>query len=175
MQVVNIHQRRFPRPPGEVGRLLDTLASEDDTLWPCSLWPAMRFDRPLGVGADGGHGPVGYVVVEYDPGRRIRFRFSAPRGFNGHHEFEVLPESDGATLRHTIDMNAEGPALLTWPLAIRWLHDACLEDAFATAEVSLGLAPTIQPWSLWVKLLRLAMAGGKAKPQHIASSAPTHA
>jgi hypothetical protein len=64
-------------------------------------------------------------------------------------------------------MNATGPALLTWPLAIRLLHDACLEDAFATAEASLGLSPTIVPWSPWVKLLRWTMTGGKARPQAI--------
>ncbi|UNO43730.1 DUF2867 domain-containing protein [Streptomyces sp. MST-110588] len=38
----------------------------------------MRFDRPLGVGAYGGHGPVRYRVSAYDPGRRIRFDFTSP-------------------------------------------------------------------------------------------------
>lgn len=167
MHIINIHQRSIPRPAAEVGRLLDTLASDDDALWPRKLWPAMRFDRPLAVGADGGHGPVGYAVVDYKPSWLVRFKFSAPRGFNGHHQLEVIPEDDGTLLRHTIDMNAEGPALLTWPLAIRWLHDACLEDAFATAEVSLGLTPTVITWSPWVKLLRWAMSGGKMGPQQI--------
>jgi hypothetical protein len=131
----------------------------------------MRFDRPLGVGADGGHGPVGYAVAQYEPGRFIRFKFSAPRGYNGHHWLEAIPDGDGTLLRHTIDMDTAGPALLTWPLAVRWLHDACLEDAFATAEVSLGLAPTVIPWSPWVKLLRWAMTGGKARPQRFAAQA----
>jgi hypothetical protein len=168
VHVVNIHQRVIARPIEEVGRLLDSLASDHDALWPRNLWPAMRFDRPLGVGADGGHGPVRYVVTEYEPGRRVRFRFKAPRGYNGWHELEVLSEGDGTLVRHTIDMNATGPALLTWPLAIRWLHDALLEDAFATAEVSLGITPTVIPWSLWVKFLRWAMFGGKARPQRFA-------
>jgi len=171
MRVTNIHQRHIPRPPAEVGRLLDSLASERDELWPRALWPAMRFDRPLGIGADGGHGPVRYVVTEYEPGRRVRFRFKAPRGYNGWHELEVTGERDGTLLRHTIEMNATGPALLTWPLAVRWLHDALLEDAFATAEVSLGLAPTIIPWSLWVKFLRWGMTGGNARPQRFATRA----
>jgi hypothetical protein len=171
MRITNIHQRRIPRPPAAVGGLLDTLASDHDQLWPRDLWPAMRFDRPLSVGADGGHGPVGYAVVEYDPGRRIRFRFSRPAGFNGWHELEVLPQGDGTLLRHTIEMKATGPALLTWPLAIRWLHDACLEDAFATAEASLGLAPTVIFWSSWVRFLRWAMTGGKARPQRFATHA----
>ena len=168
LRVINIHQRSIPRSAAEVGRLLDTLASDHDQLWPRGLWPAMRFDRPLGVGADGGHGPVRYAVIDYEPGQRVRFSFKAPRGLNGWHELEVRPEGDGTLLRHTIEMNATGPALLTWPLAIRWLHDACLEDAFAAAEVSLGLTPTIVPWSPWVKLLRWAMTGGKAGPQRFA-------
>jgi hypothetical protein len=170
LHVVNIHQRSIPRPAAEVGRLLDTLASERDQLWPRGLWPAMRFDRPLSVGADGGHGPVRYAVVDYEPGQRIRFKFSGPRGFNGWHELQLQPEGDGALLRHVIQIDAEGPALLTWPLAIRWLHDACLEDAFATAEVSLGLALTVVPWSPWVKFLRWAMFAGKARPQRFATT-----
>jgi hypothetical protein len=170
LHVVNIHQRTIARPTTEVGRLLDSLASDQDLLWPRGLWPAMRFDRPLAVGADGGHGPVGYAVIEYEPGRRVRFRFSRPAGFNGWHELEVLPQGDGTLIRHTIEMDATGPALLTWPLAIRWLHDACLEDAFATAEASLGLTPTVVPWSPWVKLLRWIMTGSKARPQCFAAT-----
>ena len=43
--------------PGVAGRLLDGLSAADDRLWPKDRWPAMRFDRPLKVGARGGHGP----------------------------------------------------------------------------------------------------------------------
>jgi hypothetical protein len=171
LRVTNVHRRRIPRSPAEVGRLIDSLASDQDRLWPRALWPAMRFDRPLGVGADGGHGPIGYTVVAYEPAQRIRFHFTRPAGFDGWHELEALPDGDGTHLCHTIEMNTTGPALLTWPLAIRWLHDACLEDAFATAEISLGLAPTIVPWSPWVRLLRWAMTGGNARPQRFGSPA----
>lgn len=171
MRVTNIHERRIARPPAEVGALLDTLASDADALWPRTNWPAMDFDRPLGVGADGGHGPVGYSVVEYVPGRRVKFRFSRPAGFNGHHWFEVIPDGNSATvLRHTIEMKAEGPALLTWPLAIRWLHDACVEDALAVGQASLGIEPLVVPWSPWVKVLRWLMTGGRARPQKLLRS-----
>jgi hypothetical protein len=168
LRVSNVHQRRIPRSPAEVGRLIGSLASDRDALWPRGLWPAMRFDRPLGVGADGGHGPIRYSVVEYDPGRYIRFRFSAPRGFNGHHRLEAIPEGNGTLLRHTIEMNAKGWALVTWPLFVRPLHNALIEDAFAITEISLGLTPTIVPWSPWVRFLRWAMTGGKARPQRFA-------
>lgn len=155
MHVLNIHERRFARPAAEVGALLDTLASDNDALWPRSLWPALRFDRPLGVGTDGGHGPIRYSVVEFAPGRCVKFRFSGPRGFDGHHWFEVVPDGEACRLSHTIEMDARGPALLTWPLAIRHLHDALLEDAFATAEVSFRdkAAKRSSGWNLQSKSL----------------------
>ena len=128
----------------------------------------MRFDRPLGVGADGGHGPIRYSVEEYIPGRRVKFRFSGPRGFNGRHWFEVVPEGEAATvLRHAIAMRAEGPALLSWPLAIRHLHDALIEDALTVAQASLGIEPDIVPWSPWVRILRWLLSAGKARPQKL--------
>ncbi|MGE5469060.1 MAG: SRPBCC family protein [Ignavibacteria bacterium] len=166
MQVLNIHERRIPRPAAEVGRLIDTLASEGDRLWPRALWPAMRFDRALGVGAEGGHGPIGYAVGEYRPGNYVRFRFTAPGGFTGGHWFDVHAEGDAAcVLRHTISMDARGSGLLLWTLAIRALHDALIEDAFATAEAALGLTPQVRPWTPWVRLLRRLIAGRRARPQ----------
>lgn len=166
MQILNIHERSIARPAAAVGALIDTLSSDGDALWPRSLWPAMRFDRPLSVGADGGHGPIGYAVTEYRPGNYVRFRFSGPKGFNGHHWFDLVPEGEGAcTLRHTIAMDARGLGLLLWGTAIRHLHDAVIEDAFSTAEVSLGLQPTVRPWSAWVRFLRRLMAGRSARPQ----------
>lgn len=172
MHVLNVHEREIAAPPSAVGALLDSLASDDDRLWPRGTWPRMRFDRPLGIGASGGHGPIGYAVEDYRPGEMVRFRFLGPRGFNGHHRFEIFPLGDGATLlRHTIDMRATGPALLTWPVAIRPLHDALIEDALAQAQASLGLAPVVAPWSGWVKLLRWLMSAGRAQPQGMPDNA----
>jgi hypothetical protein len=168
MRVVNIHERKLPVPTWEVGALIDSLASQNDRLWPRTMWPAMRFDRPLGLGATGGHGPIRYTVIEWHPGEMVRFRFSAPRGFNGHHWLEVVP-ADGvnSVLRHTLEMDAQGPALLSWPLLFRSLHDACVEDALSMAERSLGIEPSIRPWSLGVKALRWLLSAGKARPQEI--------
>jgi hypothetical protein len=47
--------------------------------------------------------------------------------------------------------------LLVWPLAIRWLHDACLEDLLDRAGAEVG-SPAASPsrWSPWVRVLRLA-------------------
>lgn len=167
MHVLNIHEREIAAPLASVGKLLDSLASDHDALWPRATWPPMHFDRPLGVGAVGGHGPIPYAVDEYRPGLMVQFRFRGPRGFNGFHRFEVSPlgENNTTLLRHTIDMSATGPALFTWPVIIRPLHDALLEDALTQAQVSLGLIPAVSPWSVWVKILRWLMSGGRAKPQ----------
>ncbi|MDD5706231.1 MAG: SRPBCC family protein [Kiritimatiellae bacterium] len=165
MQVLNVHEREITAAAGVVGALVDSLASDKDRLWPKG-WPAMRFDRPLSVGAVGGHGPISYTVEEYRPGQMVRFRFLGPRGFDGHHWFEVLRRGEHCTLlRHTIQMRAHGPALLSWPIAIRPLHDALLEDALALAQASVGATPVVQPWSRWVRVLRWLMSGGRTRRQ----------
>jgi len=83
MKVLNIHERELEADYEQVAKLIDSLSSEDDLLWPNQCWPRMKFDRPLSVGAKGGHGPVGYVVEAYKPGESIKFRFTSPKGFNG--------------------------------------------------------------------------------------------
>lgn len=154
MKVLNRHYRRFPVSPDEIGLILDTLASEEDLLWPHERWPGMRLDRGLLVGSRGGHGPVRYWVREYVPGEQVRFQFSAPDGFEGQHAFMVMPVRDGAVLEHAITMEIRGRALLTWPLLYRPLHDALIEDALDKAARALG-EPTRAPrWSWWVRLLR---------------------
>jgi hypothetical protein len=69
MVVVNVHERMLDASITEIGKLIDTLASAEDKLWPRDRWPAMKFDRPLSVGAVGGHGPIRYTVESYQPGR----------------------------------------------------------------------------------------------------------
>ncbi len=166
MNVLDIHERELPASPQQVGALIDSLSSRDDALWPRHCWPRMAFDRPLGVGAAGGHGPVRYVVDAYAPGQSIRFRFTGPRGFDGHHCLEIVPlTARSSLLRHTIAMSARGSARLTWPLFFRPLHDALLEDALAVAQASLGQTPLVRPWSLRVRVLRWLMSRGRASPQ----------
>lgn len=166
MLVLNIHEREIPVAAAEVGALLNSLSSSGDALWPRTMWPAMRFDRPLGVGASGGHGPIRYAVEEFSSSQMVKFRLSGPRGFDGFHRFEVLPQGEGFTvLRHTIAMKAKGAALLSWPLVFRPLHDALVEDALALAQANLGLAPRVRRWSPWVKVLRWVLSLGKARSQ----------
>jgi len=166
MKINNVHERKLKGSPAKVGTLIDSLASDNDLLWPKDSWPRMKFDRPLGIGATGGHGPIRYSVEAYHPGQSIRFRFLGPKGFTGMHSYVILPMSDReVVLRHQLEMRTHGPALLTWPLVFQPLHDALIEDSLTRAEVSLGLPATIHLWSPRVKLLRWIMSGGKARKQ----------
>ncbi|NIP79260.1 MAG: SRPBCC family protein, partial [Gemmatimonadetes bacterium] len=85
-----------------VGALLEGLATSGDRLWPHDEWSAMRFDRPLGVGAVGGHGPIRYTVEELRPGRAVGFRFTGPPGLTGIHRFDLAADGEGSVLTHTI-------------------------------------------------------------------------
>lgn len=167
MNILNIHEREIPVTTCELGRLIDSLASDHDALWPKEAWPRIRFDRTLSVGAIGGHGPIDYVVEEFCPQQSVKFRFLSPRGFHGHHWLEVIDHEKGcAILRHTISMRTGGLALLMWLIIIRPLHDALLEDALAQAQASMGLTPLVRPWSTWVHFLRWSLSRGRARRQH---------
>jgi hypothetical protein len=153
--ILNIHTRDLHTSRDAAGALLDSLASKQDQLWPRDRWPAMRFDRPLQVGAVGGHGPIRYRVEVYEPGRAILFRFTGPR-VHGTHGFELKASAPGIIrLEHHLCMRVSGVARLSWPLMFRWLHDALIEDALDRAEAAVTSRPLQERrWSLWVRFLR---------------------
>jgi len=166
MKILNVHERELQASPDRVGALVDSLASRDDALWPKYAWPRMEFDRPLSVGARGGHGPIRYFVEEYVPGESIKFRFTGPKGFDGFHGYKrIKTTGNTVVLRHTLEMTTHGRAILSWPAVYRPMHDALIEDSLATAEASLGQAPRVQSWSLWVRFLRWVVSHGKARAQ----------
>jgi hypothetical protein len=107
---------------------------------------------------------VRYGVVAHVPGRWARFRFTAPRGFDGFHEFTVhRRDSETTELHNLLSMRAHGPALLSWPLLWRPLHDACLEDCLDRAEEALtGTVRSPARWSPYVRVLR---ATGEPHPR----------
>ncbi len=159
MRVRNVHKRTVG-PPEQLGALLDGLASDTDVLWPCDRWPRLLLDRALGVGARGGHGPVGYRVVVYEPARRVQFRFERPRGFDGFHEFQVVATGEGsAQLVHVLEARMVGRARLSWRLVFRPLHDALIEDALDNAARHVtGHLQRPARWSLYVRALRRIIA-----------------
>ena len=154
MRVHDVHSRVLPVDLDAAGALIDTLAGPDDRLWPHERWPAMRLDRPLRVGARGGHGPIGYRVEEYVPGRRVRFAFLRPKGLHGYHEWEVEPRGADTVLRHVLAVDTVGVTVLSWPLLWRPLHDALIDDGLEKAGVELGVGCSRTPWSRWVRTLR---------------------
>ena len=155
MRVRSVHERAFPAPLVTIGRLIDSLASENDQLWPRDRWPAMRFDRQLCVGASGGHGPIRYFVEAYGPGRSIRFRFTHPSGFDGFYGYECHEDGSAETvLRHVLEVNLTGSARFSWPLVFRPLHDALIEDSLERASTYVGAATEGRKWSIRVRLLR---------------------
>lgn len=153
----NVHERTIEAPAQAVGALLDRLSSSHDPIWPAPVWPPMRFDRPLGVGADGGHGFVRYRVSAYEPGRRVRFDFNPP--MSGHHEFVIEPLGQRrCRLRHTLELKRRGPMVLGWALAVRWMHDTVVEEVFDNVErATTGTATSPVRRSPWVRLLHRLM------------------
>jgi len=174
VKILNVHERTLSAAPAAVGALLDGLAGPDDRLWPRQHWPAMRLDRLLSVGAEGGHGPIAYRTVEYEAGTRVRFRFTAPAGLEGEHGLEVTPLPDGgATLRHVLEGRSRGTMVLAWTLVYRPLHDALLEDALYNAAVALGESPLARPpWSPQVRLLRRLLRGRQPAAAIVPTSQP---
>lgn len=157
--IVNVHQRSFPNATeDELGDLLDTLGQPDDRLWPTASgkFPPMRLDGPLAELPRGGHGLVRYHTTAYQPGRSVRWDFNASLGVVGFHQAEVVanPTGPGSILRHRLEGRPRGSMRLLWPLAVRWLHDACLEELLDQAEASLaGTAPRVRRHGPWVRFL----------------------
>ncbi len=164
MRVHNVHHRELPVPPAVLGALLDSLAQPSDRLWPAAAWPPVRFDRPLQVGAIGGHGPIRYTVESYVPGQFISFRFTAPPGFNGTHSLLVGLAPSGSRISHDLRMSTTGSATLSWLLVFRPLHDALLEDLLHRAAVASGVQEPPPTWSVWVRALRALLRPRRALP-----------
>ncbi|MGV9456490.1 DUF2867 domain-containing protein [Streptomyces sp. NPDC003635] len=148
----NIHERVIEAPATAVGALLDRLSAADDPLFPAPAWKPMLFDRPLAVGATGGHGPVRYGVSAYEPGRRVRFDFSPPG--NGFHEISVEPLGDDrCRIRHVLEQDMRGADLLAWVLAVKVLHGVIVEELFDNAErATAGSVDRPVRWSPFVRL-----------------------
>ncbi|GGM37735.1 hypothetical protein GCM10012275_05980 [Longimycelium tulufanense] len=154
--VHNVHSRELPLPAREAAPLVDEIAEPQRSVWPAPQWPPLLLDRPLGVGAAGGHGLVRYTCSRYEPGRRVEFTFARSVGIEGTHSLEILdgPAPGTCVLRHEIRGTCRRAMVLLWPLVVRWMHDALLEDLLDRAERVAGRAPERPArWSPWVRLL----------------------
>ncbi|MDQ8748797.1 hypothetical protein [Elizabethkingia miricola] len=157
MKVINIHKREIRQPKSELTKLFNTLATDNDMILATDKWSPMKLDNGLQVGSRGGHGPIKYFVTEYQSGKSVTFQFELP-GFNGFHRFDINElEPNKTEISHIIDITTTGSATLKWALAIRWLHDAYIEDAFDKVENHFTKDKKNSKWSWWVKLLRKIM------------------
>ena len=161
----NVHERTLPVPASQVGALLDRLASSEDSLWPAPTWPPMRFDRPLCVGADGGHGPVRYAVSRYEPGRLVEFRFREEAGLLGTHSLDVRPlDERSCVLRHRLVAQPIGAMRLIWPAVVGTCHDTCVEHLLDNAE-RLVTGEVARPVSYpWRARFVVAAGGARVRP-----------
>ncbi|GGT12793.1 DUF2867 domain-containing protein [Streptomyces purpureus] len=140
----NVHERVVDAPAEAVGALIDRISAPDDPLSPSPVWPPILFDRPLAVGADGGHGFVRYTVGAYEPGRSIRFDFPPEEG--GHHRLEVEPLEPGrCRIRHVIEQHQGLKDSLVWNLLIGPLHDLFVEEFFDNVTRAATPAAPLSP------------------------------
>ena len=157
----NVHERVINAPIESLGALLDGLGLKDDRLWPSQSWTPMVLDRPLAVGADGGHGVIRYYVSEYEPGRRVRFTFRPRTGIIGAHELSLDALDDERTrIRHILIGRARGAMRLMFSAVVEPLHDAVVEDLLDNAErEATGTVVRPATWSPRVRLLRRLARG----------------
>ena len=139
-KVLNVHRRVLPARGPAAEALLRSLASHEDRMWPGDKWWPQRFDGGLVPGSKGGHGPVKYKVESVAP-RHVVYRFPSKGWFRGTHAFHLRDHPNGTELVHTLDGSTHGIGLVLWPLLVRPLHDALLEDVLDRAERSAGRAP----------------------------------
>ncbi|MFI9805867.1 DUF2867 domain-containing protein [Streptomyces sp. NPDC052301] len=164
--ILNVHERVIAAPAEAVGALLDRLSAADDPLFPTPAWPPMRLDRPLSVGADGGHGSIRYHVTAYEPGRRVRFDTPPGAGLDGYHELTVAAlGAERCRVRHVLACEARGRARLQWACVVRPLHDTVIEEIFDNVERAAagGVTHPVR-WSPWVRLLHRL---GWARPEAV--------
>ena len=115
----NVHERVINAPIEPLGALLDGLGQKDDRLWPSQGWTPMVLDRPLALGADGGHGAIRYYVSEYEPGRRVRFTFRPRTGIIGAHELSLDALDDERTrIRHVLIGRTRGAMRLMFSAVV---------------------------------------------------------
>lgn len=156
----NVHERQYAASAERVGTVLETLATDHDQLWPGAAWAPMVLHHGLEPGSHGGHDGIRYTVTAHEAGRLVEFTFDRSTGIGGTHAFTVVDLNDGTSvMRHVLEGRARGAMVLLWPLAVRWAHNALVEDAFDLAESALGVGPQVPArWSPWVRLLRRALS-----------------
>ncbi len=74
--IVNVHERKLPASPEQVGALLDRLFGPEDCLWPAERWPMHRSGE-LRIGAACHQTPSCRTEVSHLVPAEYRFRVKA--------------------------------------------------------------------------------------------------
>ncbi len=165
----NVHERNLRAKVTDVASLVHRLSLENDRLWPQDRWPAMKLSGGLVEGSSGGHGFVRYSVASVDR-HRVVFRFDERIGLRGTHffEFEETSPSGGCVLRHVLEGESLGSMRIVWPLVVRPLHDALVEDGLDNAVRELdGEQVEKRRLTLRVRLLRRGLSLLNQRPAPI--------
>jgi hypothetical protein len=150
MQINNVHSRIILGSYDAAKYLIDSLPEDNSPFWPTHLWPRGQWDCPLRIGAQGSHGGTRYIAEEYQPGILVKFRFTYPSSYQGFHMFIIEFHSPNSIcFKHITKLSLKGMDAIVWRLAIRWVHDALIEDALDCAE--LYLTQTIGTRNKWRK------------------------
>lgn len=153
MPITNVHERELPASTVQIGALLDRLFGPEDCLWPAVQWPMSRSGE-LRIGAACHHDHIRYTVTEYQPGQRVWFAFTEI-DLHGGHGLEVLKEEGATRLRHTLRARPRRSMRILWPLIVRPVHDAILEDLLDNAEREVtGTVASPHRYSRWIRVLR---------------------
>ncbi|PID57285.1 MAG: hypothetical protein CR986_09135 [Ignavibacteriae bacterium] len=162
MKITNVHQREYNYPISKLSKILETLSTEKDLMWPKENWVPVILDNGLRVNSSGGHGRIRYYITKYEYGKLVEFCFTEPKEFVGKHYFELKKLNENKTkVKHTIDVELNLKGLILWNLIIKWLHDALLEDCLDKIENNLEKTNVKTPHNAWVKFLRKAFRKNK--------------
>lgn len=137
----NVHEREVSAAVVDIWRLVTTLGTDADLLWPADRWPRMRLTNGIEPGSDGGHGPIRYHVETVEPERSVRFVFEPATGFHGWHEFRVSPAASGSRLTHLLEVKRPRTAVR---LMIVPLHDALIEDLLDQMAAVVADRPVVR-------------------------------
>jgi hypothetical protein len=131
MVMRNVVRRVILADVSSVGAELDRIERH----WPAPPWPALHLDRGLTVGSPGRHGRIRYHVESYQPGQRTRWAFTPEVGLAGYNEISVVAGGPGrSVITDELAGRLRGRMLLVWPLGLRWLHEALINDLFDNIE-----------------------------------------
>jgi hypothetical protein len=157
--ISNKHARIIRHTHNSPNAVIDTILQEDGILWPKHFWPRDSLDTQVFIGARGSHGKLLYKVTEHEKGKRVRFEFTSPTPYKGHHTFQLRDCGEGKLwLLHEVECSTNLVHFFLWKLLFQWVHNALIEDAFDCAENYLSTtvkAPPVRtPWRWHVIPLR---------------------